>query len=295
MTIRPDNTPREASSLANHELFQSLALPPRTQTIPSRIQAPSGRIWEIPFTVEHCEPFDPSREMLQMFPQEKGAIRAACEFALKHAPEQLNDFISALGVFQSGWQMQAGLSAVAGNDRDTPEYTKQQPVESPEKAPRHIDVPSIPNTHWAYKRHFNPGNGINYQLTDDQWLAASHGEATSDMGSILGYISHYNTLAHRYDSAALRDAVFFGRFSDPYKTCMQICIMDLKFPPHFVALIHYGLGFHFLSESSLGWWSDRSAALHIYSPEQQLLRRSAFRAGDRLFAEIVKLYVEDFG
>jgi len=295
MTIHPDNTPREASSLANHELFQSLALPPSTQTLPSRIQAPSGRIWEIPFTIDHREPFDPWQEMLQMFPQEKGAIRAACEFALKYAPAQLHDFISSLQVFQSGWQLQAGLSAVAGTDTDTPQYKKQTPVESHEKAPRDIDIPSISDTNWAYKRHFSPGHGIGYPLTDEQRIAASHAEASSDVSSILSYISRYKTLAQRYDSTSLRDAVFFGSFRDPYKTCMQICIMDIKLPLHFVALIHYGLGFHFLSENGLGGWSDRSAALAIFSPEGRLQRKAAFGAGDRLFSELVKLYVEDFG
>lgn len=233
--------------------------------------------------------------MLQIFPTEEQSIRAACEFALKNAPEHLNDFLTALKQVYSGWQTQTALDLLSGNPSHTPKYKQQDPVETSERAPRHVEVPDIPTSHWAYDRHFNPGNGINYHLTEEAWNRASHDEASSDVASILSYISRYNELAHAYQPSALRDAVFFGSFRAPYSTCMQICIMELKLPSHFLALVHYGLGFQFLSGNSLGYWGPKSAAGLTDPPERRLAEKTAFETSDRLFAEILRLYLKDFG
>lgn len=283
-------TPRAGPS----DPLSSLCTPKRVDTLPTRIQAPSGRIWEIPFQITHREPFDPNTEIMQIFPSEPIVIRAATEFGLRYAPEHMRDFISCLKVFQSGWQLKIGLEVLSGKHSEIPAYKNSIPVVVTERAPRHVDVPEISNSHWAYHRHFSPGHGINYRLTEEQWLAASHAEASSDVNIICSYIRHYDQLARRYDAESLMKAVYFASFRDPYTTCMQICVMDLKFPPHFVSLIHYALGLHFLSEGGVGSWKDGGSACLRYTPTEQAVRKAAYRSGERLFTELLRMYLEDF-
>jgi hypothetical protein len=286
------NAPHSGVSPA--QPLETLLAPRKVDTLPTRIQAPSGRIWEIPFQITHREPFDPNTEIMQIFPSEPIVIRAATEFGLRYAPEHMHDFVSCLKVFQSGWQLKIGLEVLSGKHSEIPAYKNSIPVVVTERAPRHVDVPEISNSHWAYHRHFSPGHGINYRLTEEQWLAASHAEASSDVNIICSYIRHYDRLARRYDAESLMKAVYFASFRDPYKTCMQICVMDLKFPPHFVSLIHYALGFHFLSANNVESLKDGGPACVQYTPEQRAAHHVAYQSGFRLFTELLRLYIEDF-
>jgi hypothetical protein len=67
---------------------------------------------------------------------------------------------------------------------------------------------------------------------------------------------------------------------------MELCVGELQIPSHFLSLIHYGIGLHFMHEQSLPW--DRKLWRN-YSHKQlhETLKES--------FRELARLYREDFG
>ena len=148
--------------------------------------------------------------------------------------------------------------------------------------PRAIELPSIDEHHWYYRRHFNIGN---YVVDARDPKAASTIEAQQDVASLRHYLSRYDVLAKDTSGRHLFDATTWAAFRDTYFSCMEMCIKDLKLPSHFLALVHYGIGAHLAIGQQFSTWQ--------YSPTSPQ-QTSLLQATHRVFSDIAEMYKQDF-
>jgi hypothetical protein len=166
---------------------------------------------------------------------------------------------------------------------------------SEQSAPRCIEVPVINKDHWAYKAHFNVGHGISIVKSEEDRIGQSTFEAVTDTGAILDYIRAYAELAQNYSGDNLYRAVDCAAFRDPYYSCMEVCLLELKLPGHFIALIHYGIGVYKLTGITPSLL--KSTESDGTPKTQDRLRRDTMLHGIGMeaFGLLTRFYLEDFG
>jgi hypothetical protein len=163
-----------------------------------------------------------------------------------------------------------------------------------ERAPRSIVVPTISTDHWAYEAHYDPGHGVSGLTSKAQYDGYSRYEAETDTGAVLDYIKAYAKLAQDYTGTNLRDAVLCAAFRDPYYTCMEICLLELKLPAHFIALIHYGIGVYKLTGSRIGSPREKTSDGEMKPPDVLAKERALHEDMLKAFDCLTKMYLEDF-
>ena len=251
----------------------------------------TGRQWQLPFdaTLSRTPDSNGRRGIDISTPQEAIVIKQTCLFLRDHVPETYaRMWIALRAVNPVGNQQHADVKRVVrevvvpypageGREAESPQHADNR------KAPFIVKVPEISKSHWAYKRHYNPGNYITAGSGDPKTLAES--EAKSDIRSILSYIEKYRDLAKEVTGKNLWKATHEPGFRDPYFTCMELCVGEAQVPSHMLALIHYGIGVHMMYELSLPWNAPKS----MNETRQQLIEtcKDSFRA-------LARLYREDF-
>jgi hypothetical protein len=286
----PTNDPTNSREAANRlSLTQGVVITDQIS------RGSTGRLWHLPFdgTVERESNKSPNASTISIsVPIEGVVVRRTCEFLREHSPQLYRNLWSR---FKADYPIDPNFPQTTRVVREVIHPNQsffQEPTPSPtardgnalRKAPFSIDIPSIGADHWAYQRHLNPGHFITPRSGNLEEL--SRQEAASDVGSILSYISRYSDLAKDIKGKNLWSATHDPDFRAPYFTCMELCVGELQIPSHFLSLIHYGIGLHFMHEQSLPW--DRKLWRN-YSHKQlhETLKES--------FRELARLYREDFG
>jgi hypothetical protein len=258
-------------------------------------QGATGRLWHLPFegTLKREDSRAPTGSTISIsVPIEGIVVRKTCEFLREHAP----------GLYRQLWHQCKAAYPIDPNFPQTTRIAREivNPIQSIprearsaestrdddilRKAPFSLKTPSIGADHWAYQRHLNPGHFITAKSGDLKELSTL--EAKSDVRAILEYISRYSELASDIKGKNLWRATHEPDFRSPYFTCMELCIGELQVPSHFLSLIHYGIGLHFMHEQSLPWqrkiWRN-----YAHKQLHETLKES--------FRELARLYREDFG
>jgi hypothetical protein len=162
------------------------------------------------------------------------------------------------------------------------------------RAPRSITVPTITTEHWAYKAHYDPGHGVSALASEAHSNGYSRYEAETDTGAALDYIRAYAELAQNYTGPNLHDAVLCAAFRDPYYTCMEICLLELKLPSHFIALIHYGIGIYKLTGSRISSPRDKASDGELETSNIDTREHQLHADIQNAFECLTQMYLEDF-
>lgn len=231
----------------------------------------------MPFSIKRCASMDPSSPLLQIFPEPTITVESTLKFLATYAFDDLRDWSNAVGEkIQRAYREMIDAAI---------EYSSScKPCEPPAipattHAPTHVAVPQIDEHHWAYRNHYELGH---FKHASDDVAKDCAYEAQSDVGSILSYLRRYDDLAHDYTGKKLAHATETPLYTQPYQTCMTLCVFTARLPSHFLALIHYGIGVQFIDMRR----TDRVA---LIPPSQRLSDPSS-----RLFERLTQLYVEDF-
>lgn len=259
----PQNAPTAAQSDAGE-----LAMPfvPRFQDIPQHSAGVTDRVWSLPFEMKYGAHHPNESSMLHFWPTNTAAIRNTLRFLVHHAPETLEPFMSFMAEREP--RTFSWMSQYIDEEKKAGPIMSADITRSPHDAPRSFKLPTLNDKHWAYQAHYELGHGVSAY---DDFEKACRSEALSDLGVMTWYIERYNALAKEYTGQALDVATGGAQFRDPYRTCMQICLKDMEMPPHFIALIHYGIGTFMLT-----WGCHKEMTRPIYE-------------------RLVAMYTEDFG
>ncbi len=241
----------------------------------------TGRVWKLPFSLEKGE----GRDCVRFSgPNEYDTALATCQFLRTHLPKLFDE-----------WRDQFNAARLKDNPyQGTPFATRAlreaQPISeliSPlqfegAEAPSFVPLPEIGPDHWFRRRHKTVGNFI-AQSKDPE--GDSQREFEQDYSCLKFYLSKYDTLARTYSGEALFEATTWAAFRDPYFSCMQLCLLDLKLPPAFMALVNHGIGAQLaVGQRFSGWFP------YYLSDEDQALL-DATRA---IFSGLTRMFVEDF-
>ena len=286
----PTNDPTNSREAANRlSLTQGVVITDQLS------RGSTGRLWHLPFdgTIERdrSNPTNASTISISV-PIEGSVVRRTCEFLREHSPQLYRNLWSR---FKADYPIDPNFPQTTRVVREVIHPNQsffQEPTPSPtardgdalRKAPFSIDIPSIGTDHWAYQRHLNPGHFITPRSGNLEEL--SRQEAASDVGVILSYISRYSDLAKDIKGKNLWSATHCPDFRSPYFTCMELCVGELQIPSHFLSLVHYGIGLHFMHEQSLPW--DRKLWRNYSHKQLHGALKESFR-------ELARLYREDFG
>ena len=244
------------SPLTNTLASPALAMPElnRTERVPQHTIGRSGRVWSLPGpyevpNVSGCLP--------HMLANESAVVDNLVLFLAQNAPEL--SFMWQGELMQRGLDSATRLNAAYGRllEKDRLQAIPEAPRDF---APTRVAIPSLGERHWAWQRHYELGHGVSSSLFDPQpgetaaqamtREAKLHrersAEAGSDLATITDYLSRYHELAACCTGERLARAVEGSLLKAPYQTCMQICLLDLGLPAHFMALIHYGMGVEFV-------------------------------------------------
>lgn len=211
-----------------------LALPSAPVTsVPQHTLGATGRIWSmpssygIPESPTHCS---------QFFPTNDSCIKGLLRFLDAYAPELASSWSSSLHPVEDNHAklvMSYNLSRI---EHESPLHIVPERPSQP--APRDIKLPTLDRSHWAWGAHYELGHG---KSTPDNLVQDCSWEAKDDLGHIGFYLKRYKELAREYCGSRLEAATWAPQFRGPYFTCMDICVMDLRLPSHFIALVHYGI------------------------------------------------------
>ena len=257
-------------------MTQSSSLPARKARVDVLCQysrGATGRVWAMPYALHRSASMDPADPMLQVHIREGACIQETIAFLGAHAQAPLQAWIDGMqGKLHESYEP---LIRAALEYKRAPQTHEVRYDAQPVAAPHEVIIPQLTEQHWAYQRHFNPGRQRN---SFDEYNAASRDEVRQDIGSIRRYLQEYARLATTYSGAQLFDATDTPKFTDPYYTCIDLCVFDCKLPSHFLALIHYGIGLQFL-------WRTGSTRVDRRYGEDTIMP---------LFEALTTLYVEDF-
>lgn len=256
-----------------NEDTHSEATKARVEVLCQHSRGSTGRVWSMPYALERGSSMDPSDPMLQVNIREGTCIKATISFLGTHAPAPLRAWADGMrGALDERYE------ALIQTALEYPHAPRSHDVRydaHPVAAPHEVALPHLTEEHWAYQRHFNPGRQRNFF---DDYDEVSKAEVRQDIGSIRRYLREYDSLARSYTGAQLFEATDTPKFTDPYYTCIDLCVFDCKVPSHFLALIHYGIGLQFLWRMG----TTRDARRH---GEETILP---------VFDALARLYVEDF-
>lgn len=251
--------------------------PTMVEVAPQHTRGSSGRVWSMPYSIKRCASMDPSSPLLQIFPEPSITVESTLKFLATYARDDLRDWSDAVGEkIQRAYREMIDAAIEYSSSRKPCE-----PLATPAttNAPTLVEVPQIDEHHWAYRNHYELGHFKH--VSDNVERDCAH-EATSDVGSILSYLRRYDDLAHDYTGTKLAHATDTPLYTQPYQTCMALCVFTARLPSHFLALIHYGIGVQFIDMRR----TDRVA---FVPPSQRPSDPSS-----RLFERLTQLYVEDF-
>lgn len=220
---------------------------------------------------------------------EHSVAKHACEFLRQHAPDLYADWHAeaghvaqrtrALKAMPSGTGEDA-LLQTRPDDRAEPLFS-MPPVPGEPQPEIEMHVPKIKQGHWLYDRHRNAGNGVTRRATAEDCDL----EAQQDVDSVLYYLKAYDSLAAERIGRRLFEATVGSQFRDPYTSCMELCLFELKLPSHFLALIHHGMGIHFSVGDAFKRWDGR----RVENSDVD-----AFLSTKKVFRQLMKLWNEDF-
>lgn len=243
----------------------SMPFVPRCEHLPRHIAGATGRVWSLPFEMqwETLRPNESPR--LTFFANNGPVIRNTLRFLAHHAPDVLEPFMAFMADKEP--RTFSWMSQYTKEEREAEPVASADATRLPLSAPRSFSLPTLDEHHWSYQMHYELGHGLSIP---DNFENDCRREALSDLGAMSWYIERYNELARSYTGEALERATNGAQFRDPYYTCMQICFKDMEIPPHFMALIHYGIGTFMLT-----WGCHKEVTRPIYE-------------------RLVALYAEDF-
>ena len=254
----PDVAPPDAGSL-------KMPFVPRIELLPQHIAGATGRVWSMPFEMQWGAVHQNESPKLTFFANNTPVIRNTLRFLVHNAPDALEPFMAFMGEKEP--RTFSWMSQYLKEEKDAGAITTADAARVPISAPRSFALPALDEHHWAYRMHYEIGHGVSIP---DNFESDCRREALSDLGAMSWYIERYNELAKQYTGRALERATDGAQFRDPYYTCMQICFKDMEIPPHFMALVHYGIGTFMLT-----WGCHKEVTRPLY---------------DRL----VSMYTEDF-
>lgn len=252
----------------------------------------TSRAWKLPFAVQTNATSD---GLSFSGPTEYHTARNACEFARDHATDvyaawresYFASYPERKSAAESARRLNLPVAARALLEiaplevGRAIEYTHLS-IQHPLRPPQAIEIPAIDEQHWYYRRHFNIGN---YVIEARDPRAASTIEAEQDVASLRHYLLRYDALAKETSGRHLFDATTWAAFRDPYFSCIELCIKDLKIPSHFLALIHYGIGLHFAIGQRFTTWDTPQ----LSEKEQILLHNTHM-----MFSVVAAMYQTDF-
>ena len=245
----------------------------RIEVVCQHSRGATERVWSMPYALERSASMDLTDPMLQANIREATCIQNTISFLGAHAPSVLRAWIDGMqGKLDEPYEPLI-RTALEYNHAVQPHEVRFDA--SPPPAPHEVTLPNLNEDHWAYQRHFNPGRQRN---SFDDYDEVSRDEVRQDIGSIRRYLQEYDRLAKRYTGEQLYEATDTPKFTDPYYTCIDVCVFDCKLPSHFLALIHYGIGLQFL-------WRTGTTSAHRRLGEDTIMP---------LFDALTSLYVEDF-
>lgn len=148
--------------------------------------------------------------------------------------------------------------------------------------PVSFDVPTIGRGHWLWHRHY--GNA-HFTSAKSQYTAEQEGD--SDAETVTDYLKAYQRLATKCRGRDLfKSTVNPDTLSDVYGSCFELCVFELRLPPQFFALIHYGLGVTFALTDVFKQWNGKGHYAEKY-PE-------AFSTTKEVFEMLTDCWREDF-
>ena len=223
----------------------------------------SGRVWSLPFVIINRDiPGSGSTNVTSSLSEREITLSTAL-FIREHAPEI---FEECMFIADSSSQM----SLLANPQRV---LLGRPPPRSPDEIhhpPQFVETPIITKEHWYYFKHFNVGQNMAH-VADRE--AACHIEIKSDLACLRSFLSLYDKLARDYSGQNLFNATHWPGLTDPYFSCMQLCLGELALAPHFLTLINYGIGLQFTNITA------------------QFMRTPV---PIKVFDTLVALYLEDF-
>lgn|GEM_PF-4687465 len=253
----------------------------------------SERVWKVPFSMRTKENFDPSDDVIDMSVHDIDVMLANGEFLQRYQPKLLQDMIPLLPQRSDDRPLRiAQYCAETAEMRSEEERGAAR--RSEQSAPRCIEVPVINQDHWAYKAHFNVGHGISIVNSEEERIGQSTYEAVTDTGAILDYIRAYAELAQNYSGDNLYRAVDCAAFRDPYYSCMEVCLLELKLPGHFIALIHYGIGVYKLTGITPSLLKSAESDGTPKAPERLGRDTALHGIAMEAFNLLTRFYLEDF-
>jgi hypothetical protein len=235
-------------------------------------------------------------EIKRFVSDESTVVRQTCQFLRQHAPELYKEMYSHLQHLRpvdpnTPWSedgiikrrlARIGIEPLRRGERDATSAPRDIKDEG-RKAPFTFRMPEIDEGHWAISVHHNPGNYMTTKSGDRKQLCDE--ELQSDMEAIRNYLSDYRKLAKEVTGRNVWKATYDPSFRDPYYTCMEICIGEAHTPSHFLALVHYGIGLHFMYEQTFEW--EKRDNPKSVSPNLIDALKEGFRT-------LARLYREDF-
>jgi hypothetical protein len=259
----------------------------------------SGREWHLHLQARRTIPNRdcPSGiEIKRFFSDESTVVRQTCQFLRQHAPELYKEIHSHLQHLRpvdpnTPWSedgitkrrlARLRIEPLLEEERGATKMLKE-PQDEGRKAPFTCRMPEIGEGHWAIPVHHNPGNYMTTKSGDRKEM--SDEELQSDMEAIKNYLREYKKLAKEVSGRNVWRATYDPSFRDPYYTCMEICIGEARIPSHFLALVHYGIGLHFMYEQTLEW--EKRENPKSVSPNLIDALKESFRT-------LARLYREDF-
>lgn len=264
--------------------------PPRSlvSIVKQYTQGSTGRIWSLPFDIKVFGEWTPKGVVVMNGPSSYAATKGVCEFLREADPDMYSRWYrtatplarAALGHRAS--PEDSGMAAfLATKPEEAGHRPKPTPVHVATGGPIEFDIPQLKRGHWLYDRHRVAGNYVYHKASDKELDA----EAQSDVDSITSYLEAYRELASKPLGRRLFEASFRAQFRDPYVSCMELCLVELKIPSHFLALIHYGIGVHGAVGDALRRWKPLTKDGEM---------EDAFVSTRAVFRRLSELWAEDF-
>jgi hypothetical protein len=272
---------------------QGLVFPSEAiQTVDRSTRGLSGRVWTLAIGVEVSGRWDGSNKNLATTwrgMSEYSVAKHACEFLRHNEPDLYASWHHTAQDVVRRTRAQKVRAEKTGEDAlletdpgDTAAAALKMPAvagERPEEIV--VRIPRIGRGHWLYDRHREAGHGVTRPATPQE----CDYEAEQDVRAIMYYLKAYESLAGERIGRRLFEASVGAQFRDPYTSCMELCLFDLKLPPHFMALVHYGIGAHFAVGDAFKHWDGRKVKAE---------ECDAVLSTKRVFRQLMKLWNEDF-
>ena len=272
---------------------EGLVLPQRPESvIDLHVLGATGRVWSMPVDLRLSGPWnptDPSLVTTWRGLDEYYVSRVTCEFLREVSPVLYREWHSAaVGLAKRVLSERVshtkhgahGLLETHPHEA-VQRLFQQQPRPVPQPCRISFEPPDLKPGHWLYERHSDAGNFV----TRAVGKAGRRAEAESDCESISEYLVNYKKLTEELTGKRLFEATKGVEFRDPYTSCIELCLLELKLPSHFMALIHVGIGVQLALGGKLKSWDG----IGVSRADDD-----AYLTSKRIFREVARLWREDF-